>query len=395
MSFFKRFKAEKPDARIPQIVFEKIPPCNLSDYVIFDLETTGFSLDAEIIEFGAIKICQNQIIDRFDMLVKPVQKIPSAISKINHITNEMVSSSPKIDAALPHFLSFISNNTLVGYNISTYDIPIIKRLLNIYASGDLFFDYFDVLDLARNKLSHLPDKRLGTVAPYLGIVPENSHRATSDCITTKLCFDKLSCFSDSDAVNKSVPSSSYRGYAILSDSTNSLRELQMLLSGIIADNIVTEEEVLNLYSWLKENDSLKGQFPYDRVLDAVVKVLEDGVVTSQESEELRSLFEIFIDPVKSEKTVSECIICSKNFVLTGDFEYGDKSKVEEMITNAGGIIKSGVSKKVDYVAVGTLGSPQWCNGNYGTKIKRALELQAEGVPIQIITEKQLLDALEN
>ena len=48
----------------------------------------------------------------------------------------------------------------------------------------------------------------------------------------------------------------------------------------------------------------------------------------------------------------------------------------------------------DYVVVGALGSPDWSNGNYGSKIKKAMELKESGKPIRIITEEQLFDALD-
>ena len=66
-----------------------------------------------------------------------------------------------------------------------------------------------------------------------------------------------------------------------------------------------------------------------------------------------------------------------------------------ILIEAGGLVKSGVSGKTSHVVVGALGSPDWSNGNYGSKIKKAMELKESGKPIRIITEEQLFDALDN
>ncbi|MPN59546.1 hypothetical protein SDC9_207267 [bioreactor metagenome] len=75
--------------------------------------------------------------------------------------------------------------------------------------------------------------------------------------------------------------------------------------------------------------------------------------------------------------------------MSGEFEYGDKTAMQDALSQMGGVPASGVTKKTDFVIVGSKGSDAWCAGNYGTKVKKALEMQEKGMPIQIVKEHDL------
>jgi NAD-dependent DNA ligase len=77
--------------------------------------------------------------------------------------------------------------------------------------------------------------------------------------------------------------------------------------------------------------------------------------------------------------------------LTGTFNHGSRSDVQAFIEKNGGIVLKGVTRKCDYVVVGSLGSESYSMGNYGTKVKEAMELQAKGIPIQIAAEDELYE----
>ncbi|MEA4895948.1 MAG: BRCT domain-containing protein [Oscillospiraceae bacterium] len=79
--------------------------------------------------------------------------------------------------------------------------------------------------------------------------------------------------------------------------------------------------------------------------------------------------------------------------MTGDFEFGDRSSVEAALSKKGGIPVSNVTKKTDCVIVGSKGSDAWSNGNYGTKVKKAMELQENGLSVRIVKEQDICDLL--
>lgn len=80
----------------------------------------------------------------------------------------------------------------------------------------------------------------------------------------------------------------------------------------------------------------------------------------------------------------------KQICLTGEFYYCSKSDMAEHLKSIGADIKSNVSLKTDYVIIGSKGNEKWSFGNYGSKIKKALELQEKGKNIKIIKEEDIL-----
>lgn len=175
----------------------------------------------------------------------------------------------------------------------------------------------------------------------------------------------------------------YLRYTNSSRETIATQRLQGIITGIIADEEIKEIEVQKLQNWLYHNDYLEGHYPYDRVLKLVSEVLEDGIITSYEKRDLLALFEEMTDPLKKIHK-SLVVFKDKHFVLSGEFNYGAKKKVEEYIISKGGFIDKSVVKRTNYVVVGEFGSAAYSNGTYGTKVKKAMEMN-----IPVLKEMQL------
>ena len=94
-------------------------------YVVFDLETTGFSSAKDkIIEIGAVKVENGEITDKYSTFVNPKIPIPFRITQLTSITDEMVMESPEIETILPQFLKFVGDAVLVAHNAS-FDVSFI------------------------------------------------------------------------------------------------------------------------------------------------------------------------------------------------------------------------------------------------------------------------------
>ena len=180
-----------------------------------------------------------------------------------------------------------------------------------------------------------------------------------------------------------------------SETTRQLLELKELLGAVTADNELKEEEVLFLQNWMVRNITLRGNFPFDKIFETVDKALEDGILEKFELDSMLQLFERITDPVASACSCDCFDISGKTFCLTGEFEYGDRSRVESALCQRGGIPVSSVTKKTHCLVVGNKGSEAWSNGNYGTKVKKAIELQEKGSPIRIVKEQDICSLLSN
>ena len=163
-----------------------------SDYVIFDLETTGTSCQSdEVVEISAVKVVSGEIVDEFSTLVNPGMPIPYYASEVNGITDYMVADSPTFEGVLRNFLEFVGDAVLVGHNIHTFDMKFIQRDAQRYFGKSIGNDYIDTLQLARAYLPQLRHHRLVDLADYYGIDAEGAHRALNDCRMTQQVFEKL------------------------------------------------------------------------------------------------------------------------------------------------------------------------------------------------------------
>ena len=159
------------------------------EFVIIDVETTGRSYKFDqIIEIAAIKISNDKIVDKFNTLVKPSTDIPSSITDITGITNEMVKDAPELNSVLPQYIEFIGNNIIMGYNV-TFDINFINANCNVPIKNN----YIDLLQLARKFISKtdVTDHKLSTIAQYYSIDISGNHRSLKDCEITYECYLKL------------------------------------------------------------------------------------------------------------------------------------------------------------------------------------------------------------
>ncbi len=160
------------------------------DYTIIDIETTGLdSYYNEIIELGAIKIRNNKIVDRFQTLIKPTEKIDEFIEYLTNITNEMVKDAPKIEDKLKEYIDFIGTDVIIGHNVN-FDINFLyDKCLEIYNQPLLKNNYIDTLRIGRRCIKETKNHKLATLAEKFKIDNENEHRALADCIITYKLFN--------------------------------------------------------------------------------------------------------------------------------------------------------------------------------------------------------------
>ncbi len=159
-------------------------------FVVFDIETTGFSATTnKIIEIGAVKVVKGQVADTYSTFVNPEVPIPYEIEQLTSINDNMVLGAPKIEEVLPKFLEFCGDSVLVAHNAS-FDVGFISK--NAQRQGlTLDSTVIDTVGLARILLPDLSRYKLNIVAKALGVSLENHHRAVDDAKATSEIFMKL------------------------------------------------------------------------------------------------------------------------------------------------------------------------------------------------------------
>lgn len=156
-------------------------------YIFLDLETTGLDQDLdEIIEIGAVKAAQGEIIDTFHAMIKPRKEISYKIKKLTGITEELLKNAVPLNAVLPRLFDFMGNFPVVGHNIG-FDLGFINRQPGFKISSEII----DTLEIARLVLPTAASYRLSNLAEKLTGSREVQHRALEDAIAAAEIFFKL------------------------------------------------------------------------------------------------------------------------------------------------------------------------------------------------------------
>lgn len=216
----------------------------LDTYVVFDLETTGFSpLNNKIIEIGAVKVTGGKITERFSSFVNPEVPIPFKIEELTHIRDEMVLDAPKIEEILPEFMAFCEGAVMVAHN-ADFDMSFISK--NCERQGiSCEFTVVDTVALARVLLPHLNNFKLHTVAKTLKVSLENHHRAVDDAACTAEIFVKFV-----DMLHELDVENLEQVNALGNDSVDNIRKLPSHHAIILAMNEIGR---VNLYRLVSES----------------------------------------------------------------------------------------------------------------------------------------------
>ena len=158
-----------------------------TEYVVLDLETTGLSKRRHrITEIAAVKCRGKAVIGEFQTLVNPERHIPSFITRLTGIDDDLVKDAPTIDKVLPSFLDFLNDAIIVAHN-ATFDYGFIEHNARRYGRT-LSNERLCTRKLANRMLPELPSKKLGAICESLEIVNDQAHRAMADTKATAKIF---------------------------------------------------------------------------------------------------------------------------------------------------------------------------------------------------------------
>lgn len=194
--------------------------------------------------------------------------------------------------------------------------------------------------------------------------------------------------------------------------TSGVQFLSGLVYGLLADGELTDDEILTLKTWLDSNDYLCGTYPYEELYSLVTSILADHSVSEDERNTLKAFIGNLIDftssfnlsepefrKLREEYSVAGiCAMCpeiefkGRIFCFTGESSK-PRSELEAIVAGLGGVVRSSVSTKTDYLVVGHEGNPCWAFSCYGRKIEEAIEIRKNGGKVQIVDENDFFDAV--
>ena len=160
-------------------VFGSKYPSFDDEMIVFDLETTGLSnRNCKIIEIGAVKIKNGEILDTLDFFVDPEEPISEEITNLTSITNEMVAGEIKEREAIEKFLAFAGDSLLIAHN-ANFDVGFIRNAADRH--GIPFENtYLDTVGLSRYVNPELKKHKLDIIAEHYNLHEFHHHRASDD-----------------------------------------------------------------------------------------------------------------------------------------------------------------------------------------------------------------------
>lgn len=173
------------------------------NFVVLDLETTGFQgpdKGGRIIEIGAIKVENFQIVDSFSTFVNPEIKISKKITELTGITDDMVKDSPNIWNVIHKLWDFIEGYTVIAHNakfdwdkyLKFYFDKIGKHSTNdVICTLDKSKQIFKSKEKYANKDTNRIGHKLEDLCNRLGVRLQGAHRAVNDCDALAQCFIKM------------------------------------------------------------------------------------------------------------------------------------------------------------------------------------------------------------
>ena len=169
-------------------------PLEETTYVVFDTETTGFNAGGEdqMIEIGAVKICGDEIVDRFDELIDPKRHIPDKITELTCITDEMVKGKDDEETVTKKFLEWAKDLPMVAHN-AKFDISFIEMAMKKYNLGEFTNTVIDTLELSRTLDQGFARHGLSALVKRYNVPWEEDahHRADYDAEGTARVFSKM------------------------------------------------------------------------------------------------------------------------------------------------------------------------------------------------------------
>ena len=179
-----------------------------------------------------------------------------------------------------------------------------------------------------------------------------------------------------------------------------------ICAGLMADRVLNEDEIRFLDLWLHDHQELCNTWPGDVIRAKVSDVMSDGIVTEEEKAHLADVLSSLLGgtiedsgsasggptalPINTDAAV---VIPGKSFCFTGNFLYGTRAACERAIEKRLGIVRPAVTLQLDYLVIGAMVSEEWAHSSFGRKIEKAVEYQARGAQILIVSEHQWGSAL--
>lgn len=182
-------------------------------------------------------------------------------------------------------------------------------------------------------------------------------------------------------------------------SERDISEMLGLAKGVLADGAVSAAEAELLHAWLGRHPEVLQKWPVNRLVERLETIFHDGRVTREEQDDLKELLSDLVGgnagiivgegaatALPIDRPAPSVVFPDRVFVFTGKFAFGPRAVCQRFVRDAGGSCDNDVTRRTNYLVIGTFGSRDWIQASYGRKIEQAVEYRESGQVLSIIAE---------
>lgn len=364
-------------------------------YLVVDVETPNRK-NNRISSFGYAVVEDNVIKNSGSYLCNPEEEFDPFNIKLTGISEDTVANAPTFPQLWESIRPLFEGAVIVAHN-AKFDLGVFRKCFEAYGMEIPEITYGCTLCIAHEYWPDIEKYALNELAAKIDASLDH-HNAGSDAVVCAqlLQYYISNGFDISKHIQNYAPENHQNFRPKFSEKTIKIREFLDILDEISSDDNIDVEEIVFLVRWIFSHQELCGEFQYDRIVKELQDITHDGMVNSDDFGRILSLCKMLGNPLdcaEKKSNLHSCDLDGKTFCLSGEFYHGSKEDVSEKLTSLGASELKSVSRKLNYLFVGGQGNAAWSCGNYGSKVKRALELQSKGVPIEIIGEDELFSIL--
>lgn len=396
------------------------------EYVIVDIETTGFSVEyCHILEISVIKVSFGEIVDSYHTYVKQSEPIPPFITRLTGITDDDVAAGKFICNAIEEFIEFVGKLTIVGHNVS-FDYRFLNHDCERHVNKTISNERIDTMRLSKELISDISNFKLGTLINYFEIVDLGQHSAIND---TRMTYELIKSLSD---LNDNYRENNVFQIQRAADNCNlfmnkkiviktKLKYVQpRLLECVFSEMnsrvyyslysscniLIMNERTYNRFCMLETFEDAWESWlntAKQRFMDGTLIIYSEKMVCEQlniqivEKKSLKWGEHIALrDLVQSTQDIDENHpLYMKNCVFTGTLDRFDRKTAMQLVTDVGGVCQSGITKDTDYLILGDNSFCASIKGDRSSKQLKAEKMIADGSDMQIISESTFCQILKS
>lgn len=307
---------------------------NCFDFVAIDFETANNNL-CSACSIGLVAVKDNEISETFYSLIKPRELyFDTGNIEIHGINLENVKDASSFPTIWENIKHYFNGNMIIAHN-AVFDMSVLKNCLLDY---DLDMPNFNYLCSIPISTKACQGEKVGTSlkdrTAYFNIEIENHHNGLDDAVACAKLV--LACI-------KKQKRKSFKSYC-------------------------------SIYSSLP------------------IKDFQDLNPQKQFKRDNNKFNRVSVNDITSSKKIFDTShpLYAKTIVFTGNLIALDRKTAMQKTVDLGGILKSSVSAKTDYLVVGKQDSSLVGSTGISTKEEKAYELIKEGKPIKILDENDFL-----